>query len=107
MALIQFENVSVNYGAPSHAVLSNIDLKIEEGEFVSLVGPSGCGKSTLLNMIAGLDTASAGSVRGKHSALTAAPIESPHSSIVYRYSSPRPGRSTGAARSGHGLSGRG
>ena len=42
--------------------LENIDLTIDEGEFVSLVGPSGCGKSTLMMCVAGLIEASAGSV---------------------------------------------
>src|SRR5215210_8324992 len=36
----------------SHEVLNGVDLKIKEGEFVTIVGPSGCGKSTLLNIIA-------------------------------------------------------
>lgn len=40
--------------------LSGIDLKIETGEFVSLIGPSGCGKSTLLRLIAGLNSADEG-----------------------------------------------
>lgn len=44
-------------------VLSHIDLKIEPGEFVSVVGKSGCGKSTLLRLIAGLDQPSAGQIR--------------------------------------------
>jgi sulfonate transport system ATP-binding protein len=44
------------------AVLSPIDLKIEPGEFVTLVGKSGCGKSTLLRLIAGLESPSGGSV---------------------------------------------
>jgi len=62
MALIQFENVSVAYGAPSHAVLSNIDLKIEEGEFVCLLGQTGCGKSTLLRLVLGSERPVAGRV---------------------------------------------
>ena len=45
-----------------YIALKNIELKISEGEFVSLIGHSGCGKSTLLNIIAGLDQASIGGV---------------------------------------------
>jgi putative ABC transport system ATP-binding protein len=44
-------------------VLKNLDLEIAEGSFEALMGPSGSGKSTLLNLIAGLDTATAGSVK--------------------------------------------
>lgn len=43
-------------------VLDELDLDIEEGSFEALMGPSGSGKSTLLNIIAGLDSASSGSV---------------------------------------------
>ena len=38
--------------------LTDIDLTVGAGEFVSLIGPSGCGKSTLLRMIVGLEAAS-------------------------------------------------
>jgi NitT/TauT family transport system ATP-binding protein len=62
MALIQFENVSVAYGAPSHPVLSNIDLCIEEGEFVCVLGQTGCGKSTLLRLVLGSEQSAAGRV---------------------------------------------
>ncbi len=42
--------------------LEDVNLTVNEGEFVSLVGPSGCGKSTLLNLIAGLDTPDSGEI---------------------------------------------
>jgi len=42
--------------------LSDVDLKIEKGEFVSLIGHSGCGKSTVLNIVAGLHQATKGGV---------------------------------------------
>ncbi len=46
----------------SNNVLQNINLKIEEGEFVSIMGPSGSGKSTLLYTISGMDDMTAGKV---------------------------------------------
>ena len=60
MAVLQTSNLYKDFGPV--AVLKDINLSIEEGEFLVLVGPSGCGKSTLLNIIAGLETASAGDV---------------------------------------------
>lgn len=45
-----------------YQALSNIAIRIRQGEFVSLIGHSGCGKSTLLNIIAGLDQATVGGV---------------------------------------------
>lgn len=42
--------------------LRDVNLKIKEGEFISLIGHSGCGKSTVLNIVAGLETATAGGV---------------------------------------------
>ncbi len=46
---------------PVHA-LSNIDLQIRRGEFVSLIGPSGCGKTTLLRVIADLEQPTGGTI---------------------------------------------
>ena len=47
--------------------LAEVDLKIDEGEFISLIGHSGCGKSTVLNIVAGLLEASSGGVFLEHS----------------------------------------
>ena len=49
-------------GARTVRALSRVDVEIARGEFFAIVGPSGCGKSTLLDIIAGLATASEGSV---------------------------------------------
>src|SRR6266542_6646963 len=62
MAGVTFEDVSKIYPDGTRAV-SDIDLDIEDAEFMVLVGPSGCGKTTALRMVAGLEDISAGTVR--------------------------------------------
>ncbi len=61
---VEVRNASLIYQTADTPVqaLSNIDLQIGEGEFVSLIGPSGCGKTTLLRVIADLEQISDGSV---------------------------------------------
>lgn len=65
MGFLDINNATKSYG--SVQVLHNVDISVEEGEFLVLVGPSGCGKSTLLNMIAGLEEITTGdiSIKGK------------------------------------------
>jgi multiple sugar transport system ATP-binding protein len=61
MAAVELINVSKSFG--SVEVLRDINLSLEQGEFVVFVGPSGCGKSTLLRMIAGLEDITSGELR--------------------------------------------
>ena len=49
-------------GAPAEPVFADVSFAIERGEFVCIIGHSGCGKTTILNVLAGLETASAGTV---------------------------------------------
>jgi NitT/TauT family transport system ATP-binding protein len=62
MALIEIENLCVAYGTPPRPILSNINLSIEEGEFVCLLGQTGCGKSTLLKLVLGAEMPASGRI---------------------------------------------
>ena len=58
--IITIQNVEKHYG--SVTALDGVSIKIEAGEFFSLLGPSGCGKTTLLRIISGFDNPSVGTV---------------------------------------------
>ena len=68
--MIKLENVDKVYRTDriETLALQNINLDVEQGEFVSIMGPSGCGKSTLLNVIGLLDKPTKGtlSIEGQH-----------------------------------------
>jgi putative ABC transport system ATP-binding protein len=70
--MIVLTDVSKIYksGEVETAALKNINLTIEEGEFVVILGPSGSGKSTLLNVISGLDTVTSGKIMFREENLT-------------------------------------
>src|SRR6266542_2808586 len=64
MEVVRIENVSKYYNLGNQRVdaLNDIDLIVEEGEFLAIAGPSGSGKSTLLNLIGCIDTPSSGNI---------------------------------------------
>lgn len=60
MAQVELQKVNKSFG--NVHVIKDVDLSIEQGEFVVFVGPSGCGKSTLLRLIAGLENLTTGTI---------------------------------------------
>ena len=62
--LLSLSGVSKRFVTSRHdtTALHDINLEVRQGEFVCVVGPSGCGKSTLLNVVAGLDSPTAGEI---------------------------------------------
>jgi multiple sugar transport system ATP-binding protein len=59
MATVTFDHVTKQFGADATAV-NDLNLEVNDGEFLVLVGPSGCGKTTALRCVAGLETISEG-----------------------------------------------
>jgi multiple sugar transport system ATP-binding protein len=60
MSRVSLKSITKSFG--DHSVIPPLDLEISDREFVVLVGPSGCGKTTTLRMIAGLETATSGTI---------------------------------------------
>ncbi|WP_434152046.1 ABC transporter ATP-binding protein [Methylocaldum gracile subsp. desertum] len=62
MTSVEFEHVDKTY-PNGHRAISDLSLRIEDGELMVFVGPSGCGKSTLLRLLAGLEEVTGGIIR--------------------------------------------
>ena len=62
--ILKVSNLSKKYQNKEGEVLAlkNVNFRIKQGEFVSIIGPSGCGKSTLLSIIAGLEEKTTGKI---------------------------------------------
>lgn len=71
-------------GAAAVTVFADLDLTVDDGEFLAVMGPSGCGKTTLLDVVAGLESLDAGTV-----ALDGEPIVPGEAPIGYVFQEPR------------------
>lgn len=62
--ILEVKNVTKKYQNKEGEILAiqDINLRVNQGEFVSIIGPSGCGKSTLLSIIAGLESKTSGEI---------------------------------------------
>ena len=60
MVAVKIENVYKDYG--NFLAVKNLNLDINDGEFIAILGPSGCGKSSTMRMLAGLEHISAGKI---------------------------------------------
>ena len=63
MATVTFDHASRVYPGSERPAVDQLNLDIQDGEFLVLVGPSGCGKSTSLRMLAGLEDVNSGAIR--------------------------------------------
>ena len=62
--ILEVKNIGKKYQnkEDERQALKNVNFRVKEGEFVSIIGPSGCGKSTLLSIIAGLEEKTEGDI---------------------------------------------
>lgn len=84
MAKLELRNIWKKYGSEQDEpfLLSNINLTIEEGEFLSILGASGCGKTTILRIIAGIIPPDNGSIFVEDIDITKVPIEKRNFALV-------------------------
>ncbi|HRD67090.1 MAG TPA: ABC transporter ATP-binding protein [Candidatus Competibacter sp.] len=83
MATIDFEHIDKIYPGGTQAIF-DYNLNVADGELVAFVGPSGCGKSTLLRLLAGLETATHGTLRIGGQAVNALPPQQRNVAMVFQ-----------------------
>ncbi len=80
--LVQLAGISKSFDGKT--VISDLDLTINNGEFLTLLGPSGCGKTTVLRLIAGLDNVDHGYIHLEDQDITQVPAEHRHVNTVFQ-----------------------
>ena len=100
-ASVEFRNVSKVYAGNVRAV-NDVSLHVDAGTLVTLLGPSGCGKTTILRLIAGLETATTGSIRIGETDVTLLPATARDVSMVFQSYALFP-HMTVAENTGYGL----
>lgn len=81
--MIKIENLRMEFDGGVVA-LDDINMEIQDGEFIALLGPSGCGKSTTLNCIAGLLDATAGKITARERNITTLPPKDRNIGMVFQ-----------------------
>jgi spermidine/putrescine ABC transporter ATP-binding subunit len=74
----------IRKGFDGKTVISDLDLTIKNGEFLTLLGPSGCGKTTVLRLIAGLESVDSGTIHLENQDITNVPAENRHVNTVFQ-----------------------
>jgi multiple sugar transport system ATP-binding protein len=82
MTAISLNNVSKHFG--NIQAVNEVNIDIEDGEFITFVGPSGCGKTTTLRVVAGLETASGGTIHFAENDMTNAPPSHRNVGMVFQ-----------------------
>ena len=90
MAVVKLDKIVKRYGGGGPVVVEDVDLTIDDGEFMVLLGPSGCGKSTTLRMIAGLETISGGTLSIDGRVVNDVPAKDRDIAMVFQSYAPYP-----------------
>ncbi len=80
--VVQLTNISKSFD--NKAVIENLDLSVNHGEFLTILGPSGCGKTTILRIIAGFESVDCGSILLEEQDITAIPSENRPVNTVFQ-----------------------